>query len=210
MSGKVARRSCSAASMSSRSDLPLHWAHIPESIAVGIVGASWNGKSIAQSVGGERGEKVTSQLRQSGRWSAACAIQSLRAYSNAVAVLSCNTKAASHSCLSDRRMIVHVTRPPASVQKVRSPNGCGRLRVSAILATVLLFFGACPSSAAPWPGRRLRVSGMAHLAYQHSANRAQDVCCRWLASMCRVTYALTDATVILRDLPSCSGLGGPV
>jgi hypothetical protein len=51
-------------------------------------------------VGNERREKITSQLRQSGRWSAACAIHSLSAYSNKVAGSSCKAKAASHSRLS--------------------------------------------------------------------------------------------------------------
>jgi hypothetical protein len=123
--------------------LRLHREQIAESIAAGIVDFSCSGMSMAQFVGNERRENVASQPRQSGRESAAYAIHSLSAYSKVVATSTRAAKTTGHSRLSDRRMIVHVTSPPASVQKARSPSSCGGRPVSVILVALLLFLVMC-------------------------------------------------------------------
>ncbi len=125
-SGQIVLRSRSAASISSRSDLPLHLLQMPESIA--IFGAPWHGKSMAQSVGNEWREKVTSHPRQSGRWSEAYAIQSSSKRMKMTAATSRAARAANHICRSDRRMIVLRNEPPSL-----DPKGSqsGRLRARA-------------------------------------------------------------------------------
>jgi len=109
---------------------------MPDSMANPGLPAS--GVSIAHSVGKERGVKVTSQLRQIGLCSGACATQSQSAFQNAVAVPSPADRAVSHLGWSDRRMIVQLTNPPALIQNDWNADGCGFVPRSCILTMLPL------------------------------------------------------------------------